>query len=126
MGIRASAASAEAAALTLAQRGRGLFGHRERQTEQVIGKFVGAALSMPPGGVLPHEIREALRTQIDRTIESLELYVSRNGERSRRRALHDTGVVKLVYALREAQQQLLQTAHFRPIPASNYRSPPRV
>lgn len=111
MGIRASAAEAEAAAQALARKGRGLFGHRERQVEKIIGEFVAYALSVPPGGVLPHEVREAVRDRIEHMIEALETYVARRGNRSPRRAMHDTGVVQHVYALREAQEHLLQTRH---------------
>lgn len=111
MSIRAQAAAAESAAHLLAAKGRGWFGHRERHTERIIGEFVAHALSVPPGGVLPQEVRATVHAQIERTIDALETYVARSGDRSRRRALHDTGVVKLIYALRDVEQHLLQTQH---------------
>jgi hypothetical protein len=107
---------AETAALDLAARGRGIWGRRERQADRAIGSFVGQALSVPAGGVLPSEVREELRVRIDRTIEALETHIARRGNRSQRRAFRDTGVVQQVYALREAQEHLLRTAHDLSVP----------
>lgn len=110
MGIRAAAKTAEDAAVGLANKGRGWFGHRKRRAERIIGEFVAYALSVPGGG-LPHEVRETLHGEIERTIDALETFVARTGRRSPRRAMRDTGVVQQIYALREAEQHLLQTKH---------------
>lgn len=118
MGLRTSATLAETAALDLAAKGRGFLGRRERQIDRVIGSFVGRALDVPSGGVLPAEVREELGHRIDSIIDALEIFVARAGNRSNSRALHDTGVVKHIYALREVQQHLRQTAHtLTPLPA---------
>ena len=116
MSIRASAVSAETSALDLAAKGRGFLGRRERQVDRVIGSFVGEALNVPPGGVLPADVREELKDRIDRIVDALEVYVARAGAWSRGRTLHDTGVVQHIYALREAQQHLLETTHFLSVP----------
>jgi hypothetical protein len=112
MGIRTLARNAEYAAATLAQKGRGVLGHRENHAGKVIGTFVNDAMNQPPGGTLPDDVREDLRLIIERTISALETHVARAGDRSQRRAMRDTGVVQQIYALREAQQHLLQTRHF--------------
>lgn len=109
MSIRASATQAEHAAAELAHLGRGFMGRRVHRLERVIGSFVGEALSVPPGGSLPRELREELHARIDHAIYKLEAYVSREGDRSARRALSDTGLVQHVYALRGVQQHLRPT-----------------
>jgi hypothetical protein len=106
MNIRASATQAEIAAAKLAHLGRGFLGRREHHLERVIGNFVGEALNVPSGMRLPPELREELDARIDHTIYKLEAHVSREGARSARRAMSDTGLVKHVYALRAAQQHL--------------------
>jgi len=106
MSIRSTAAKAEKAAAELAHWGRGFMGRREHRLEKVIGDFVGQALSIPPGITLPPELRTELHARIDHTIYKLEAHVSREGDRSARRAQSDTGLVRHVYALRKAQQIL--------------------
>jgi hypothetical protein len=112
MSIQTAARRAETAASRLAQKGRGWLGHREGRTQKVIGAFISDALNQPPGDMLPEEVRRDLGATIDRTISSLEIHVARVGDHSARRAMHDTGVVHQIYALREAQQHLLQTRRF--------------
>ena len=112
MNLQASARGAEAAAATLAQKGRGLLGRRETRAAKVIGAFVNEALNQPPGGILPEDVRHDLGAIIERTVNALEIHVARAGDRSPRRTRHDTGLVRQIYALREAQQHLLQTRHF--------------
>ena len=109
MGIRAAGKMAEDAAVRLARKGRGLFGLRERQAQRIIGEFVSYALSVPRGGVLPHDVRDTLHAEIERIIDALEIHVARTGNRSPRRAMRDSGVVQLIYALREAEQRLVET-----------------
>lgn len=116
MSLETSATQAETAALNLAVKGRGLLGRRERQLDRIIGQFVGEALSVPAGGVLPAHVRDAMKDRIDHIVDTLELYVARSGNRSHGRALRDAGVVKHIYALREVQQHLLRTAHFLSAP----------
>ena len=116
MSLETSATQAEMAALNLAAKGRGFLGRRERTIDRIIGRFVGEALDVPPGGVLPAAAREELRDRIDHIIDALELHVARAGHRSHGRALRDAGVVKHIYALREVQQHLLRTAHFPSAP----------
>jgi hypothetical protein len=111
MSIRLAARIMEEASLELSRRGRGYFGHRERHAHQAIGEFVGVAFSVGPGGALPREIRDDLQARIDRTIDALETYVGRDGSQSAARAAHDTGLVREIYVLREAQQHLMQTRH---------------
>jgi hypothetical protein len=106
MSIRALATRAENAAAELAHLGSGFMGRRERRLEKVVGDFVGQALSLPPGGKLPQELRQELHARIDHAIYKLEAHVSREGARSSRRAMADTGLVQHVYALRAAQQHL--------------------
>ena len=106
MSIQAAATQAEMAAVELAHLGRGFMGRREHKLERVIGNLVGKALSVPPGITLPRDLREELHARIDHTIYKLEAHVSREGARSARRAMSDTGLVKHVYALRAAQQHL--------------------
>ena len=109
MGIRAVAKEAEDSAVRLARKGRGLFGLRERQAQRSIGEFVSYAQSVPPGGVLSDEVRETLHDEIERIIDALEIHVARTGNRSPQRAIRDSGVVQLIYALREVEPRLLQT-----------------
>jgi hypothetical protein len=108
MGIRASAKLIEDAALELARKGRGLMGRRARHVEKLVDRFVDHAMSMP-GGDLPPEVRTALQASIGHTVDALEEHVGRSGPSSRRRAVHDSAVVQRIYALRDAEQHLMQT-----------------
>jgi hypothetical protein len=108
MSIQSSATRAENAAAELAHLGRGFLGRREHRLEKVIVDFVDEALSMPHSRYLPKELREELNTRIDHAIYKLEAHVSREGSRSARRAMSDTGLVRHVYALRAVQQHLRQ------------------
>lgn len=111
MSIRKSAKQMEAVAVDLSHKGRGFFGRREREAEAGIDAFVELSMSVPRGGVLPREVRDELQIAIERTIDALETHVSRGGSRSATRTFRDSGVVQRIYALREAQQHLMQTRH---------------
>jgi len=77
----------------------------------MITDFLKKAFAVPSGGDLPHEVRESLQARIDGTIEALEAHVSRSGSRSPVRLMQGSGVVRQIYALREAQEHVLQTPH---------------
>jgi hypothetical protein len=106
MSIQASATQTELAAAKLAHLGRGFLGRREQRVEKMVGMFVDQAFSVPPGITLPPDLREEVNARIEHAIYKLEAHVAREGARSRRRALSDTGLVQHVYALRAAQQHL--------------------
>jgi hypothetical protein len=107
--IRATARLVDQAAGELATKGRGVMGRREHYVEQVIGEFIDQAFCVPPGGPLPADVREELKRLIDHTIDLLELHVSRSAQRSPRQANQHLGVVKQIYALRDAEEHLTQT-----------------
>lgn len=113
MSIRATARLIDQAAGELAAKGRGFMGRREHYVEQIIGEFLDQAFCVPPGGPLPPEVREELRQLIDHTIDLLELHVSRSSQASPRNALKHMGVVRKIYALRDAEQHLTQTHNWR-------------
>jgi len=111
MSLRESAKIVEQASVELATKGRGLIGRRARNVDKLIGEFVEGAMSVP-AGVLPPLVREELQVRINHIIDALEGYVGRGGARSMRRTKADSAVVQQIYALREAEQHLLQ-AHTR-------------
>ncbi len=113
MSIRATARLIDKAAAELAAKGRGLMGRREHRVEKAIDEFIDQAFCVPPGGPLPTEVREELRTLIDHTIDLLEVHVSRSAQESPRHALQHQGVVRKIYALRDAEEHLTQTRNWR-------------
>jgi len=113
MAIRASARLIDEAAGELVAKGRGFLGRREHHVEHMIGAFIDQAFCVPAGGPLPHKVREELQTLIDHTIDLLETHVSKTGQKSARRALNSMGMVRRIYALREAEEHLTQTRNWR-------------
>lgn len=111
MSLRESARIVEESAGELARKGRGLIGRRARNVERLVGEFVDHAMTVP-AGVLPSPVRDELQLRIGHIIDALENYVGRNGARSLGRTKKDSAIVQQIYALREAEQHLLQ-AHTR-------------
>ena len=112
MSLITRAQTARAAAADLAARGPGLFKHRERTVHEAVRQFVSRAMSLPDNLELPPAEREELRQLIVGTVETIERYLARPGERDGRRTDADRKLVEAVYALKDAEEQVSQRKHF--------------
>ena len=112
MSLITRAQAARAAAANLAAQGSGLFRRRERSVHEAIRQFVSRAMSLPDNIELPPAEREELRHLIVGTVETIERYLARPGERGGRRTDADRKLVEAVYALKDAEEQVSQRKHF--------------
>lgn len=112
MSLITRAQAARTAAEDLAANGPGWFKRRERAAHDTIRDFVSRAMSLPDNVELPAPDRGALQSQIEATVATLERYLERPGDRSGSRTASDQALVKAVYALRDAEEQVSQRKHF--------------
>lgn len=112
MSLITRAQTARNMASELAVSGPGWFGRRERATLTAIRQFADRARSIPDNADIPDVDRQEIQTLIAVTIQSIEGYIARPGDRSAtKRSQADRELVKAIYALQEADERVSQRRH---------------